>query len=114
MVGIPDLLLYMVSAPFAETLEGVLTVMPALVMMARLIEPGIEATMMAISGTLFNLNKLTLKNLVGVFINDSFVHVTNSDLDSYYILTTFGLIGTFLPCLFIHILVPTNERVAEI
>jgi hypothetical protein len=98
----------MVSAPFAETLEGVLTTMPSLVMMAKLIEPGIEATMMSISATLFNLNKLTLKQMIGVFLNETFVHVKNNQLDRYYILTTIGLFGTFLPILLIKLLVPTN------
>jgi Na+/melibiose symporter-like transporter len=76
-LGIPNLLMYLIAAPLADFLESVMIFLPSTILIAKMLEPGIEGTMMAISGTIFSLNRAGLPSVVGVLINTLFVHVTN-------------------------------------
>jgi hypothetical protein len=67
-----------------ETVESALTYLPIFVLVAKLVNPGLEATMMAISGSIVSLNKLTIRALVGVAINNSFVGVDKNSLNDFY------------------------------
>lgn len=79
---------------------------------ARLVPPGVDATMMAFSTTLLQLDMFTIRNLLGVFINKKFVGVTYDNLkDKYIYLTMFKTFGACLPLLYIYLLIPTNDQI---
>lgn len=55
-IGIPDLLLYFLSGTFAMTLERTMTIMPSHIILAKVTPPGIEASMIALSTTIIQVN----------------------------------------------------------
>jgi hypothetical protein len=104
--GVPDVLLYIVSGQLADTLERCLTIMPSYIIMAKIIPKGIEGTLMAFSTTIVALNQFTIRAILGVIINNSFVNVTTNNLNDYYILTIIALCGSFIPFTYILCMVP--------
>ena len=108
--GIPDVPLYIFSGQLADTLERSLTIMPSYIIMAKIIPKGIEGTLMAFSTTIVALNQFTIRAILGVIINDSFVNVTTSNLNDYYILTIIALCGSFIPFTYILCMVPRRQQ----
>lgn len=108
--GIPDVPLYIFSGQLADTLERSLTIMPSYIIMAKIIPKGIEGTLMAFSSTIVALNQFTIRAILGVIINDSFVNVTTSNLNDYYILTIIALCGSFIPFTYILCMVPRRHQ----
>ena len=64
--------------------------------------------MYAVAHTIINLNMFTLRALVGVIINDNFVFVTKENMENFYVLEIIALCGTFIPFLYIHLLIPSQ------
>ena len=83
--------------------------MVQLIIMAKIIPPGIEGTMISITNTLMFLSNLLLRNLFGILVNDIFVHVTVQNLNNYSILCLFDLLCRFVPLIYIGIMVPRNQ-----
>ena len=96
---------------FALIIEKLLTYIPSLVIMAKVIPPGVEGIMTSVSMTLINLNQYTLRQTLGARINSNVVHVTYDHMEKYYILTIVEFIFKIFPLLYIHCLLPTNESV---
>lgn len=77
--------------------------------MSRVIPHGVEAVMFSLSHTIMNLNMFQLRTMMGVLINNNFVHVTKENMDNFYILELIGLCGTFIPLLYMHKLIPSQK-----
>jgi hypothetical protein len=69
-LGIPDVLVFLIAGPIAQTLERGLTILPSQIIMSKLIPPGVEASMMSFSATIISLNQFTIRNIMGIYIND--------------------------------------------
>jgi hypothetical protein len=81
---------------------------PSFIIMAKVIPPGIEGTMVSLFTTIINLNQFTIKTAFGTWVNDKFVGITNDNIDKYWILAIIETVGKLVPLLYIYCLVPTN------
>ena len=106
---VPTLLLYILSGPIAQIIDKVMTMMPCNIIMSKTIPFGVEATMFSFAHTIINLNLFTLRTLMGVLINDNFVHVTKDDFSNFYILQIIALIGAIIPFTYIYCMIPTQD-----
>ena len=88
--------------------------MVQMIIMAKIIPPGIEGTMISITNTIMFLSNLLLRNVLGIFLNDTFAHVTVSKLDNFSILCLFQLLFRLLPLFYIGLLVPRNKQVDDL
>ena len=82
--------------------------------MSKIIPPGVEATMFAITATLINLSLFILCTMTGSVVNDLFVGVTRDSLDRYYILNIILMVLKTVPLILVYRLVPKNEEVAAL
>ena len=82
-MGLPDLFLYIVTGSFSEAVERMLTIIPSFIIMAKIIPPGVEGTMSALTATIINLSNFLIRIAFGVFLNDRFVGVTNENMEKY-------------------------------
>ena len=114
LVGIPDILMFIVSGPAAAVIERGLTMLPSQIILAKVILPGVEASMISFSATIISLNQFSIRNIMGVVINDKFFQVSNESFDQYYMLQVAALIGYVVPLLFIHLMVPSLKEINEI
>jgi hypothetical protein len=87
---------------------------PSFIIMAKVIPPGVEGTMVSLFTTIVNLNQFTIKTALGSYINDRFVGVTNSNIEKYWVLSIIETVGKLLPLMYIYLLVPTNDEVNEL
>ena len=85
-----------------------LIMMPSFILLAKVIPPGCESTMMAISAAIIGFSMTALRNLTGVFINNQFVGVTKLDFEHFYILCVIQMLGSFIPLLYINYFVPSR------
>jgi hypothetical protein len=53
----------------AETVERLLIVLPNFIIMAKMIRPGLEGSMMSLTSTVVYLNMYFIRNGLGVLIN---------------------------------------------
>ena len=91
--GLSDMFMFLFTGSFAESIERIMTILPSFIIMAKIIKPGVEGTMLALTGTIINLNQFLIRANVGAFINDLYVGVTAEKLDDYYILGQIFLYG---------------------
>jgi hypothetical protein len=73
-LGIPPVAFLMTTTPVTETLYNAFTMLPAMVLFAKLIPDSVESSMFALLTGLMNFSNLYLAQENGVFVN-SFVHV---------------------------------------
>ena len=59
---------------------------PFNIILAKLTPPGIESSLMALSNTILNLNQFTIRGLLGVYINETFIGVEKENIEKYYML----------------------------
>ena len=81
---------------------------------AKIVPAGIEGTLMSLSGTLVQLGYMTIRNLLGVLINNTFVHITRDSITNYYVLVFIKLFGAFIPLTFMMKFLPTNKEVQDL
>ena len=86
LVGIGDLELIIFSGVVTDVLGLAFSLLPTLVLFAKITPKKIEATVFAMMTGVFNLNEVVLSPFAGVVINRLFVHVSNENLESFYIL----------------------------
>jgi hypothetical protein len=102
----------MIGSQFAEVMEIIILQIQIKIIIARIVPPGIEGTIMAFGSTILYLDMRTIRNLFGVFINSNFVGVTAKNItDNYFYLTLINTIGSILPCFFIYAMIPSNEQI---
>jgi hypothetical protein len=74
--GVPDVITYCFGSQVVEFIEITLFMLQTRIIIARMIPPGVEATMMAFFNTLIALDLFNERTLVGVFLNKTFVGAT--------------------------------------
>lgn len=84
IIGVPDIVAYLILGPVVTTLERSLTQMPTFIIMAKIIPPGVEATFMSLATTIHVLNAHTMRGIVGVIINDLAINVTKDNFGGFY------------------------------
>jgi hypothetical protein len=97
-----------------EMAEIVFTFIPQHILLAKLIRPGTESTMMGISYSLLLLNASVLRDIGGALINESFIGVSKDDLSNYWICLIISTLVTLIPMTYIYWLVPTNEECEQV
>lgn len=60
-LGISDLFAYIVFGNFQEVLERLLMVIPSMIIMGKIIPPGVEASMFALTSTLISVSLYVLR-----------------------------------------------------
>ena len=113
-IGLPDLFVYLLTGSFAEAVERMMTIIPSFIIMAKIIPPGVEGSMVALTATIINLNQFLIRGSFGALLNDLFVGVTTQHLEKYPSLAWIYLFGKFFPFFFIFSLIPKNEDVQEL
>ena len=91
----------------AASLEMILLLVPATIMMAKIIAPGIEGTMFALTGSLITISIMVLRNIFGVVIN-RYIGVTKEHLGNYYQLLWIELFFKTVPFLYIRSLIQSK------
>lgn len=82
-LGIPDYPVYFSTGVLASGFERCLTMMPAGIIMMKLLPPGLEATLLSVSNAIINMSMMLTRSMVAVIINDSMVNVTKDNLQDY-------------------------------
>ena len=113
-VGIPDLALYLLGGSIAATLEKGFSFFPSFVLVSKMIPPGIESTMMSLSTSIIILNQFLLRQLMGLIINDTFIHVTKKNMDNYIWLKVVCIVTSCIPLTYMWRMVPTLRQSQEL
>ena len=79
-MGISDLFFIIFTTVITDTLAMSFSLMPTMVLFAKITPKYIEATVFALLTGCSNLSFAVLSPMVGAFINDMFVHVTTDNL----------------------------------
>lgn len=85
-MGFSNTFVFSFTQTCVHTIGHGLTMMPSFILLARVIPPGFESTMMAISAAIIQFNISTLRNLIGVLLNYLFVGVSKDNFKGFYIL----------------------------
>ena len=94
--GIPDLALIVFTDVVSEIVSQCFVFLPMSIIFAKICPKNIEATSFSLLASVSNFRG-TIRNILGTFINDKWVGVTETDLSNYYILVTIGFCCVFLP-----------------
>lgn len=109
--GVPMLAFYVLTQNLAVCLEHSLTMLPSFIITAQLVSPGVEGTMLSLSTSLIKLNQFTIREMVGILINDLFIHVTRKNLTDIFYLIEVAFFFSFIPIIFIYFMVPSRELI---
>lgn len=118
-LGIPTIVLYTLGGGVAQNFEIGFTFFISLVIVSKLVPPGIESTMYSLSVTFIVLNLFVLRAIMGIIINNSFIHVDKDNLkgegeDRYIWLKLIAIFTPFIPFLFMFKLLPTLKETNEL
>ncbi len=80
-LGINDLVFIVFTSIVTDTLGLAFSMLPMLVLFAKITPKNIEATVFAMLTGVFNLSNSVLSPMMGVLINKVFVNVTTENLD---------------------------------
>jgi hypothetical protein len=108
LVGISDIVFIIFTSTIVDTLNLAFSLMPAMVLFARVTPNHIEATIFAFLTSINNLNGVVSSN-VGVLINNLFVGVDQNNLEKVYILIAISCVTTLIPLTFVK-LVPLKSE----
>lgn len=111
--GIGDLTLIIFSSIVTDTLGLAFSMLPTLVLFAKITPKNIEATVFAMLTGVFNLSSTVCSPMAGVIINRFFVNVTTENLENFYILVIIQLVLSFVP-LFLIRLIPSKQEIQEV
>lgn len=75
-LGIPDLVLYFMGGAIAEVFERGFSFFPSMIIISKMIPPGIESTMYSLAVTALAMNQFLLRSAMGVVVNDNFIFVS--------------------------------------
>ena len=84
--------------------------MPIRVLFAKITPSHIEATCYAFLTGTMNFTFVFLGPVLGSLINDTYVGVTEKNLDNFYILAAIPMLTSLIPLLYRN-LIPLNEEV---
>jgi hypothetical protein len=82
--SIPHIAILAFTDVFAGVIEKILTLLPSNIIVAQIVPPGVEASMSAFTSTIVTFNMFAVRGLVGVFINNTFFHVTRETISNFY------------------------------
>ncbi|CDW81496.1 UNKNOWN [Stylonychia lemnae] len=111
--GISDITVIIFSSLVTDTIGLAFTLLPQLVLFAKITPQNIEATVFAILTGMNNLCAGVLSPMVGVFVNKAFVGVSIDNLEKYWVLVTISLCCTLIPIL-INGLLPRKKEIEEL
>lgn len=111
--GISDPLLYFFGGQLASILEMSIGGFAGLLIFAKIIPPGIESTLQSLSMSVFFFMFL-MKSFVGIFINDTFFHMTSADMSGYVSLRIVSLVTSILPFFYLRFFIPKRAKVAAL
>lgn len=89
------------------SLNMILVFMPLMIVFTKVIPKNVEATVFAFLAGTYNLSTI-ISGLIGAWINETIVGVTNEDLSLYFVLNCIG-IGTGFSIYFFYWLLPTKD-----
>ena len=101
--GMPPLAFVALTSTVTDTIFLALSNLPSMVLFAKLIPPQIESSMFAVLMGLLNLSTTVLAKLLGNFYN-TFIGVTNSNLDEIWKLYVIACVLSLLPLAFVWLL----------
>ena len=110
--GIPDMTLIIFTDVVSEIVSQCFVFLPMSVIYAKICPKRIEASSFALLASVSNFRG-TLRQWLGTWINNTWVHVSVSNLDRYWILVTIGFFCSFLPLLFLW-LIPTRADIEKL
>lgn len=85
LLGIKDIIFIVLTTLITEILGLAFSMLPSLVLFAKITPVRIEATVFSLLTSVHNLI-IILSGMIGAGINRYFVHVTSDDLSNFYIL----------------------------
>ena len=97
----------------AQSLTHTMMMVPCNVIIAKQAVPGVEATMVAFGSSLLRLNQYTIREAMGITINDMFIHASRDNLSSICTLTIIAMLTSFIPLTFMRCLVPSLKDMDE-
>eukprot|EP00347_Sterkiella_histriomuscorum_P010122 403377520 len=111
--GIDDLTLIIFTSVVTDTLSLAFSLLPCLVLFAKITPKNVEATIFATLTGISNLSSGVLSPMSGVIINKLFVGVSTENLENYWQLVVIQLFSAFVP-LVLYRLIPTKKEIEEI
>lgn len=118
-LGIPTIVLYTLGGGVAQNFEIGFTFFISLVIVSKLVPPGIESTMYSLSVTFIVMNLFVLRAIMGILINHYFIKVDKENLrgvgeDRYIWLKVIAIFTPFIPFLFMFRMLPTLKQTNEL
>ena len=101
---------YFMTQSLSNCFEHSLTMLPSFIITAQLVSPGVEGTMLSLSTSLIKLNQFTIREMVGILINDSLIHVSTKNLGDIFYLIEISFFCAFVPIALIYLMVPTKQE----
>ena len=92
-----------------EMFEICFTFIPQHILLAKLVRPGTESTMMGLSYAMLLLNHNVLRDMVGAYINETWIHMDKENQDVYWKCIMVSTLSCLIPFTYIFCLVPSNE-----
>jgi MFS-type transporter involved in bile tolerance (Atg22 family) len=108
LIGIPDGVFIVITDTVFGVIQQAMNFLPSLALFAKITPPKVEGTVFALLTGSSNLSSTLISPLIGVWLNDRFIHVTANDLSNYKGLCMVSLLTTFFGFLLIP-LIPTKE-----
>lgn len=105
--------IYFVTGTMAESLEMALKGIPSMIIIAKIIPKGIESSMMTLNSSVIMVLGMMTRIWMGVFINDTFIHVTKKTIKDYKYLCLISAIMSIIPCFIVWYMVPTIAETDE-
>lgn len=109
-LGIPDGVFIVLTDTVFGIIQQSMNLLPSLALFAKITPMKIEGTVYAVLTGTTNLSSTLLSPMVGVWINERFVHVTANDLSNYKTLCLISFATTFLGFLLVP-LIPLYETI---
>jgi len=113
LLGINDIVFIIFTSVITDTLILSFSVMPLLVLFAKITPKHIEATVFAFLTSVNNFSSTVVSPLIGAFINDHYVGVTSEDFTNFYVLIIIQIACIGIPLLFIR-LIPLKKEFLQI
>jgi len=112
LLGIPDIWFVFLTSTTTSAFIEAFTMLPPLVLFAKLVPKKVEATVFAFATTIAQGVSRFGGKATGLLVN-RFVGVTRDNLDRFWILLVIQIAMNFIPMTFLC-LIPTQEEVAEV
>ena len=112
-IGISDIYFMIFDDVVLHTLMLAFTILPAMVLFAKITPRNIEGTCFAfITGT-SSFCRQFIQPMIGLQLNKFTVGVTQSNLTNFHTLCGYKLFASFIPFFFLW-MIPTNEEIVKI